>query len=127
MLTPAGERFLREADGVIARAEQALLSLQHSAPEGRLAISVGSDHAWCFAPKIRTFFDRYTAAATDRDAGATLTYSLSGGADRNLFNINGKTGAVTFKASPDYEAKGDSGGVSRTGSTAPAISGRWTA
>ena len=63
MLTPAGERFLREAEGVIARAEQALTSLQQSAPEGRLAVSVGSDHAWYFAPRIRSFFDRYPNVA----------------------------------------------------------------
>ncbi len=63
MLTQAGERFLREAEGVIARAEQALTSIQQSAPEGRLSVSVGSDHAWYFAPRIRTFFDRYPRVA----------------------------------------------------------------
>ena len=51
----------------------------------------------------------YTAAATDPDAGATLTYSISG-ADAALFNINATTGAVTFKSSPNYEAPGDAGG-----------------
>ena len=51
----------------------------------------------------------YTAAATDPDAGATLTYSISG-ADASLFNINATTGAVTFKSSPNYEAPGDAGG-----------------
>ena len=51
----------------------------------------------------------YTAAAIDQDAGATLTYSLTG-TDASLFNINATTGAVTFKASPDYEAPGDTGG-----------------
>ena len=48
-------------------------------------------------------------AASDADAGAMLTYSLSGGADKALFNIDGKTGAVTFKASPDYENPDDAG------------------
>ncbi|HUQ37944.1 MAG TPA: cadherin domain-containing protein, partial [Aestuariivirga sp.] len=51
----------------------------------------------------------YTAAATDPDAGTTLTYSISG-ADASLFNINGTTGAVTFKSSPNYEAPTDAGG-----------------
>ncbi len=51
----------------------------------------------------------YTATATDPDAGATLTYSISG-ADAALFNINATTGAVTFKSSPNYEAPGDAGG-----------------
>ena len=51
----------------------------------------------------------YTAAATDPDAGATLTYSISG-ADAALFDINATTGAITFKSSPDYEAPADAGG-----------------
>ncbi len=51
----------------------------------------------------------YTVAATDPDAGTTLTYSISG-ADAALFNIDSVTGAVTFKSSPNYEAPGDAGG-----------------
>ncbi len=50
----------------------------------------------------------YQAAATDPE-GSKLTYSLSG-TDANLFNINATSGAVTFKASPDYEAPKDNGG-----------------
>jgi hypothetical protein len=44
----------------------------------------------------------YTAAATDTNA---LAYTL-GGADAALFNIDAATGAVTFKASPNFEAPG---------------------
>ncbi len=51
----------------------------------------------------------YTAAATDPDAGTTLSYSISG-ADAALFNIDAVTGAVSFKASPNYEAPADAGG-----------------
>jgi VCBS repeat-containing protein len=51
----------------------------------------------------------YTAAATDPDVGATLTYSISG-ADASMFNIDAATGAVTFKSLPNYEAPGDAGG-----------------
>ncbi|MES2904247.1 MAG: cadherin domain-containing protein [Pseudomonadota bacterium] len=46
----------------------------------------------------------FTAAAVDVDAGTTLIYSISG-ADAGAFNINSGTGAVTFRASPDFEAK----------------------
>ena len=45
----------------------------------------------------------YTAAATE-PGGGTVTYSLSG-TDAAAFNINAATGAVTFKAAPNYEAK----------------------
>ncbi len=50
----------------------------------------------------------YTAAATDVDAGTTLTYSLTG-TDAAKFNIDATTGVVTFKSSPNYEAPTDSG------------------
>lgn len=46
----------------------------------------------------------YTAAATDVDAGDAITYSLSG-ADAAAFDINSATGAVTLKASADFETK----------------------
>ncbi len=51
----------------------------------------------------------YQAAGTDPDAGTTLSWTL-GGADAALFDINSTTGAVTFKAAPDFEAPGDAGG-----------------
>ena len=51
----------------------------------------------------------YTATATDPDASTTLSYSISGGADAALFNISASTGAVTFKASPNFEAPKDVG------------------
>jgi hypothetical protein len=43
-----------------------------------------------------------TVKATDAQ-GQAITYSI-GGADAALFNISATTGAVTFKASPDFEA-----------------------
>ena len=51
----------------------------------------------------------YTAAATDTDfnapnTAASITYSLSG-TDANAFTIDGITGVVTIKASPDFETK----------------------
>jgi type III secretion system FlhB-like substrate exporter len=46
----------------------------------------------------------YTTTATDADNLAALTYSLSG-ADAALLNINASTGAVTLKASADFETK----------------------
>lgn len=46
-----------------------------------------------------------TVAATDSD-GDKLTYTLSG-ADADLFDISSITGAITFKAAPDFETKAD--------------------
>ena len=52
--------------------------------------------------------------ATDSDGetenGGGLTYSLTGGADKNLFSINANTGVLTFNAAPDFENATDVGG-----------------
>jgi Ca2+-binding RTX toxin-like protein len=50
-----------------------------------------------------------TVTATDSDAGATLIYSISGGADAAKFSINSSTGALTFLAAPDFETPTDAG------------------
>ena len=55
----------------------------------------------------------YTAVATDADgtsANNTVSYTLSSGGDNDLFDIDATTGAVTFKASPNFEAPADVGG-----------------
>jgi uncharacterized protein DUF4347/Big-like domain-containing protein/low-density lipoprotein receptor class B len=53
-------------------------------------------------------------AVTDVNAfdaeGGPLTYSLIGGADAALFNIDPITGVLTFNMAPDSEAPGDVGG-----------------
>ncbi len=48
--------------------------------------------------------------ATDANAGDTLTYSKSAGADQALFAIDGTTGVLTFITAPDYETPTDAGG-----------------
>lgn len=48
----------------------------------------------------------YTATATIAQAGASITFSLSG-TDAGLFTINPASGSVTFKTAPNFEAPGD--------------------
>jgi hypothetical protein len=50
-----------------------------------------------------------TVAAIDAD-GDPLTYSISGGADAALFDIDPVTGALSFTTAPDYETPLDAGG-----------------
>ena len=50
-------------------------------------------------------------AATDVDAGDARRYTISGGADATLFNIDANTGALSFKAGPDFEAPGSAAGT----------------
>ena len=54
--------------------------------------------------------DVTTVTATDPDTGDNLTYSISGGNDSNLFNIDSVTGVISFKTAPDYENPTDSDG-----------------
>ncbi|WP_367848130.1 cadherin domain-containing protein [Rhodoferax sp. WC2427] len=49
-----------------------------------------------------------TVTATDAD-GSALTYSISGGADAALFQINASTGALSFVSAPDFENPADAG------------------
>ena len=48
-----------------------------------------------------------TVTAADGD-GDTPTYSITGGEDSALFDIDTNTGALSFKIAPDFEAPGDS-------------------
>ena len=50
----------------------------------------------------------YTAVATPDVTGASVGYSISGGADSAKFSING-SGVVSFISSPDFEAPTDAG------------------
>ncbi|WP_310473926.1 cadherin domain-containing protein [Sandarakinorhabdus sp.] len=43
-----------------------------------------------------------TFAASDPDAGATITWSITGGADAALFTIDAATGALSFTAAPEF-------------------------
>ena len=48
--------------------------------------------------------------AADPDASASLSYSISGGADAALFSINPTTGALSFVSAPNAESPQDAGG-----------------
>jgi hypothetical protein len=47
-------------------------------------------------------------AATDRDAGTTITYSLYSGDDMRFFQINSSTGVLSFISPPDHSQPNDS-------------------
>src|SRR5207248_307132 len=50
-----------------------------------------------------------TVTASDPDAGATQTYSISGGADAAKFSISSSKGALSFVSAPNFEAPTDVG------------------
>ena len=71
------------------------------------APSIFSTTAVSFAENTSTNISAYRVVGVDPE-GRSLTYSLSGGADKALFNIDPVTGTVRFNTSPDFEARGDS-------------------
>ena len=48
-----------------------------------------------------------TVIATDADAGDTVTYATTGGADQARFQIGPDSGVLTFATAPDHEDPGD--------------------
>lgn len=48
-----------------------------------------------------------TVTATDPDADTIVSFSLAEGGDGGLFAIDSKTGALTFKDAPDFDAPAD--------------------
>ncbi|WP_104490586.1 cadherin repeat domain-containing protein [Acinetobacter indicus] len=50
-----------------------------------------------------------TVTATDVDADEQQTYTITGGADANLFDIDPVTGKLIFKNAPDFENPADVG------------------
>jgi hypothetical protein len=71
--------------------------------------SITSDSGGTTATKL--VFENTTAVTTvtasDPDAGTTLTYSISGGADAAKFQIDAATGALRFITVPDFQAPAD--------------------
>ena len=72
--------------------------------------TITSSAAASVSENISTSTTVYTVTATDVDANTTFTYSISGGYDKSLFNIDASSGVVTFKTSPNYENPYDHNG-----------------
>ena len=65
----------------------------------------GGDTATVSVPEKSTAVT--TVSATDPDVGTTFAYSISGGADAALFQINASTGALSFKVARNFEGPSD--------------------
>ena len=67
----------------------------------------GGSTASVYVPEGQTMVTQITATSS---AGATLSFSITGGADFDRFTLNSSTGELEFALSPDHETPGDSGG-----------------
>ncbi|MEL6752296.1 MAG: DUF4347 domain-containing protein, partial [Pseudomonadota bacterium] len=64
----------------------------------------GGETANFGGPENSTFVT--TVTATDADAGDTVTYAITGGADAALLEIDANTGELSFINAPDFENPG---------------------
>jgi DNA-binding transcriptional LysR family regulator len=85
VLTQAGESFVAEVEAIFDRVEKAFGTLSSRAsPAGRLTVSIGSDVAWYFAPKISAFMKRFPAVELSlqiHKASETLDLLTEGAVD----------------------------------------------
>ncbi|VAW48034.1 Alkaline phosphatase, partial [hydrothermal vent metagenome] len=80
---------------------------------GRLTTSLSpptiTSNATASVPENQTSAIDVQAIDDNDSEGAGLTFSLSGGVDQALFDIDANTGVVTFITAPDFEAAADAG------------------
>ena len=95
-------------DGVATDTQTITVTVDDSLTESPVITSDGGD-----APVAQSVAENTTAVtdvdAIDEDTGASITYSISGGADAALFSIVAGTGVLTFIAAPDFENPNQAG------------------
>ncbi len=87
-------------------------ALNVSATDEAIVTIINDDHAPAFTSAVavevlENLQSVQDVAAMDADAGETVTYSITGGADESQFSVNGATGALSFVDVPDYENAAD--------------------
>lgn len=106
----ADGRYVEE-DGTFRNNHDIAFSILGSGPNTppRITSDGGGDTATVQIDENETAVT--TIVATDDDqADNTLTYSISGGDDAGLFQIDGSTGELSFIVAPDFGAPGDADG-----------------
>ncbi len=96
------DRLLNIETLVFSDGEARVVDLVSRAPTITSAVTASVDE------NVATSFVVYAATGAASDAGNTVTWSISGGADAGRFSIDRVSGEVRFGASPDFEAPSDS-------------------
>ncbi|SEI94366.1 Cadherin domain-containing protein, partial [Allopseudospirillum japonicum] len=90
--------------GTSANIDTSVVVSSNAAPV--ITSNSGGDTAAINVAENSTTVTMVTATDAEDD---TLAFSISGGADSTLFSIDANSGALTFKAAPDYENPQDQG------------------
>src|SRR5262249_3978681 len=88
--------------------EQVVLTVVQTNSPPQITSDGGGDTATVNVPENTAAVT--TVQATDPDAGQSVSYSISGGADAAKFSINQQTGVLSFLTAPDFEQPTDVGG-----------------
>ncbi|WP_168219081.1 cadherin domain-containing protein [Limnoglobus roseus] len=104
------EVVVQASDGQLTDAETILVSVAdvNDNPPVIYDDGSGDDYVVVDVPENSTVVT--TISATDADVNSVLTYSITGGADQDLFAINPVTGVVTFRTPPNFERPADADG-----------------
>ncbi len=85
------------------------VTVQDQDLEGPFPIAITSNGGGDTAAVSVTENGVAATTVTVSEGGAAPRFAIVGGADAALFKINGATGALSFKAAPDFEKPGDAG------------------
>ena len=100
--------IVQVSDGALAQSQALAVTVSNANEAPVMDENGGEANASITVSEQQTMVT--TVTAHDPDAGTVLQYSIAGGADAELFQIDSATGDLTFKAQPDFEHPADAGG-----------------
>lgn len=92
------------SDGELSDSQDIIVTVTDANDAPVITSNGGGTAAYVDAKENQTAVTTVTATDQDND---TLTYSISGGSDADLFTIDSSSGELSFKTAPDYETKID--------------------
>jgi hypothetical protein len=100
---------VRASDGTLTD-EQAITATVHNVNEFSPVIVSDGGGGTAFLSRPENSTPVTVVDANDGDFSETLIYEFAGGADDELFQLDGSNGALSFNTPPDYENPADEGG-----------------
>jgi Ca2+-binding RTX toxin-like protein len=99
--------IIRASDGSLSDTQALAITVTNTAEAPTITTHGGANNAARSVMETNTAI--VTMAATDQDAGTTLTWSIAGGADAAFFLIDASTGALRLANAQNFEAPADAG------------------
>jgi Ca2+-binding RTX toxin-like protein len=97
---------VKASDGSLSDTQGIKVTVKNLAETPVISSNGGGSTAAVAVKENTTAVTKVVAADPQKQV---LTYSISGGADASLFKIDARTGVLSFKSAPDFEAPKDAG------------------